>query len=481
MDVQRDSEEVERAFGPYRLLPGKRLLLRGTEPVRIGSRALEILLILVENSGKTVGKSELMTRVWPTMVVEEGALRVHVAALRKLLGGGHGRGRYIESVTGQGYRFVASVTSPGDAAQHPDFTQAAADVGPHKLPVPLTRAIGRANIVSTLTSRLAHRRLVTIVGPGGVGKTTVAIELANQLRGGYPDGVRFVELGPIDAPSALPAAVAAALALDVRSTDALADIETHLQHKRVLLLLDTCEHMVDEAALLAERLLRGLPGLRILATSREPLRAAGESVLRLGPLELPTPHEPLTAAEAVRFSAIQLFCERATASLHTFELRDADVPVVMEICRRLDCLPLAIELAAARVSLLGVRDLCACLDDRLGLPARGQRAALSRHRNLRATFDWSYAILSPAEQMALCRLAALGKKFDSDTAAGAISLPSPLTLLADLAAKSFLCVHLDGDSVLYEMLHTARAYALEKLDSTRDLMPGAHDRWSPRT
>jgi predicted ATPase len=317
---------------------------------------------------------------------------------------------------------------------------------------------------------------VTIVGPGGVGKTTVAIESANQLQGVYPDGVRFVELAPIAAPSALPTAVAAALVLEGGSTDALANIEEHLRHKRVLLLVDNCEHMVDEVALLAERLLRRLPGLRILATSREPLRAAGESVLRLPPLELPPPHEPLTAAAAVRFPAIQLFCERATASLHTFELRDADVPVVMEICRRLDCLPLAIELAAARVSLLGVRGLCACLDDWLGLSTKGQRPALSRHRNLRATFDWSYAILSPAEQLALCRLAVLGKKFDIDAATEVISLPNPLTLLADLAAKSFLSVHLDGDRVLYEMLDTVRGYALEKLDSSRDdLEPDAHD------
>jgi predicted ATPase/DNA-binding winged helix-turn-helix (wHTH) protein len=477
MDVQRDSEEVARAFGPYRLHPGKRLLLRGTQPVRIGSRAFELLLILVESPGKTVGKRELMARVWPTTVVEEGALRVHVAALRKLLGGGRGRGRYIESVTGQGYRFVASVTSPGDAAPHPDSVRVTADADLHKLPLPLTRAIGRANIVSTLTSRLAHRRLVTIVGPGGVGKTTVAIESANQLRDVYPDGVRFVELAPIAAPSALPTAVAAALALEGGSMDALANIEEHLRHKRVLLLVDNCEHLVDEVVLLAERLLRRLPGLRILATSREPLRAAGESVLRLPPLELPSSREPLTAAEAVRFPAIQLFCERATASVHTFELRDADVPVVMEICRRLDCLPLAIELAAARVSQLGVRGVCASLDDWLGLSTRGQRPALSRHRSLRATFDWSYGILSPAEQVALCRLAALGKKFDIDTATEVISLPNPLTLLADLAAKSFLCVHLDGDRVLYEMLDTVRGYALEKLDSSRDdlELDDAHD------
>jgi predicted ATPase len=240
-----------------------------------------------------------------------------------------------------------------------------------------SHAPSAANIVNTLASRLAYRRLVTIVGPGGVGKTTVAIDSANQLRDVYPDGVRFVELAPIAAPSALPAAVAAALALDVRSTDALADVEEHLRHKRVLLLIDNCEHLVDEAALLAERLLRGLPGLRILATSREPLRAAGESVLRLPPLELPPPHERLTAAEAVRFPAIELFCERATASLHTFELRDADVFVVMEICRRLDCLPLAIELAVARVSQLGIHGLRACLDDWLGLPTTGQQAALS--------------------------------------------------------------------------------------------------------
>jgi DNA-binding winged helix-turn-helix (wHTH) protein len=347
MDAQIDSREAARVFGPYRLLLRRRVLLRGTEPVRIGSRALEILVTLVESAGRIVGKGELMARVWSKTVVEEGTLRVHVAVLRKILGGGQPDLCYIESVMGHGYRFVAPVTSAVED-QCSDAAQAPAATDLHNLPVPSVAAIGRTTAVCTLTVQLAQRRLVTVVGPAGVGKTTVAIATANQLRPAYPDGFRFLDLAPIAAPALL--------------TGALPDLEERLRHKRMLLLLDNCEHVGEAAASLAQGLLRRLPGLQILATSREPLQAANELVLRLAPLELPPQGAPLTAAEALQFPAIQLFCERACSDLHRFELRDADVPVVTDICRRLEGLPLAIGLAAARVGLLGVHGLRACFD-----------------------------------------------------------------------------------------------------------------------
>ncbi|HEY0799909.1 MAG TPA: hypothetical protein VGD54_03635, partial [Steroidobacteraceae bacterium] len=224
---------------------------------------------------------------------------------------------------------------------------------------------------------------------------------------------------------------------------------------------------------LAEKLLRGAPRVHVIATSRESLRATGEWVLRLGPLELPLPGAVLTAAEAFGFSGIQLFAERATASLDTFELSDADVPTVADICRRLDGLPLAIELAAARVDLFGIRGLAARLDDRLGLLTRGRRTAVPRHQTLRATLDWSYEILPRVEQMALRRLAVFAGAFDTRSAKAVIAddevhEAAVLDVLADLAAKSLLAVHLAGEQVLYRLLETSRAYALEQLEDSHE-------------
>jgi len=241
----------------------------------------------------------------------------------------------------------------------------------------------------------------------------------------------------------------------------------------MLIVLDNCEHLVEAAAHLAQTLLGSAAHVHILATSREPLRAMNESVFRLAPLDIPPLSATLTAAEALGFSAVQLFVERAMASAHLFELIDADVPLVVDICRKLDGLPLAIELAAARVDVFGIRGLAVRLDDCLSILTRGHRTAIPRHRTLRATLDWSYAILPRAEQLALCRLSVFADSFDAAAARTVITndeaeIEDVIDLLTDLVSKSLLTVHIGNDQAVYQMLGTSRAYATEKLQSSEE-------------
>lgn len=473
------------AFGPFVLNPAQRVLLRGDQPVRLGSRAREILIFLVERAGTVVSKNELIKRVWPQTIVEEGTLRVHIASLRKILGEGRAQTRYVENVTGHGYRFVATVTwpaetesaqseSPGiDDTAHPALGPVSIEQAPVSC-APMTRLFGRQDVVARIADQLQHRRLMTIVGPGGMGKTTVAWAAADFTRNAYPSGVCFVDLGSVPSPRLVFGRLAAALGLATVASDPVPYIMQFLQAHRMLIVLDNCEHVIDAAALLAEKLLSGSAAVRILATSREPLRVQDESVLRLAPLELPPETAESTAAEALRYPAIQLFAERAAASLHHFQLADRDVATVVDICRKLDGLPLAIELAAARVDVFGIRGLAACLNDRLGFLTRGHRTAVPRHRTLRATLDWSYELLPDMEQSALRRLSVFAGRFDATAASAIISdsgadPTSVLNILTDLAAKSLVTVHAAGDQMSYQLLNTSRAYAAEKLQASTEV------------
>jgi predicted ATPase/DNA-binding winged helix-turn-helix (wHTH) protein len=451
------SSDRVHQFGPFRLLPQPRMLLKGGEPVRLGSRAREILFVLVERAGRIVKKNELINRVWPDTVVEEGTLRVHIAALRKALDDGKGAMRYIENVTGHGYRFVAPLTAPSHAEVKP--VQVEPTLQPPALPLAPVRLIGRMQALETLSSRLQEQRFMTVAGPGGIGKTSLAIATAHYLQFSYEHGVCFVDLGPVSTPAAISGALAAALGL------------RFLTHRRMLIVLDNCEHVIETAAILAQTVLGAAANVRILATSREPLRAMSESVFRLAPLEIPPPSAAMAAAEAFEFSAVQLFVERAMASAHLFELNDADVPLVADICRKLDGLPLAIELAATRMDVFGLRGLAARLDDCLGILTRGHRTAIPRHRTLRAALDWSYAILPRAEQVALCRLSVFAGSFDAAAARTVITndeaeIEDVVDLLTDLVSKSLLTVRINEDQAVYQLLGTSRAYAIEKLQAS---------------
>src|SRR3954464_11014547 len=384
------------SFGPFRLLAAQRLLLEGDQPVRLGSRAFDILATLVERPGEVIGKDELKTRIWPKTFVEDSNLKIQVSALRRALGDGKDGRRYIATIPGRGYNFVAPVRFEKlSQAPLPATTALAAA---HNLPLAATRVIGRADVVATLVSRLAQERLLTIVGPGGVGKTTVALAVAERMISDYEHGVWLVDLAPLGDPRLVPSTVATVLGLEVRTENPLPGLIAALRDRRMLLLLDNCEHVIDAAASLAAAILSGVPGVNILATSREPLRVAGEREHHLGPLGSPPTSSRPTAAEAAAFPAVQLFVERVSAIVEDFALTDANAPPVAEICRRLDGLPLAIEFAAPRVEVLGVEGLAARLDDSLQLLGARRRTTMPRQRTMRAVVDWSYGLLSGDEQ-----------------------------------------------------------------------------------
>ena len=454
------------SFGPFRLLAAQRLLLEGDNPVRLGSRAFDILAALVERPGEVVSKKELIARVWPKTFVEDANLKIQVSALRRALGDGQGGHRYVVTVPGRGYNFVAPV-SRGEPPQAPTSALPAV----HNLPFAATRMIGREDAAAALVPRLSRQRLVTIIGPGGIGKTTVALAVAERMMAGYEHGVWLVDLAPLSDPRLVSSAVATVLGLEIRTEDSLPGLVAVLRDRRMLLLLDNCEHVIEATASLAAAILSGAPGVTILAISRESLRIAGEREYHLGPLGSPQASSGLTAAEAAAFPAVQLFVERARAIVEDFELTDASAPLVGEICRRLDGLPLAIEFAAGRVEVLGVKGLVAHLDDSLPLLEAWRRTAMPRHRTMRAVLDWSYALLSKDEQRFFRALGIFTGGFTVEAAA-AVAMDAASTRvdaidrLADLVAKSLVVADVSGTAPRFRLLDTTRAYAIERLEES---------------
>ena len=458
----------ERAisFGPFRLVPTQRLLLEDDNPVRVGSRALDILTALVERPGELVGKHELIARVWRDTFVEEGNLKFQVGALRRALGDGRGGRRYIATSAGQGYRFVAPVSVAQAPAAAP--LPAAPTRQNHNLPQQLTRLIGRADAVSRIVARLQRHRLLSIVGPGGIGKTSVALAAAEALIDSFVDGVWFIDLAPLADARLVPSAVAQVLGFDIRSDDPVPGLVGALRDRRLVLVLDNCEHVIEAAATLAVAILRGAADVHILATSREPLRAEGEYVQRLPPLSSGFSSDHLGAAEALAFPAVELFVERAAERLGEFELTDENAPLVAEICLKLDGIPLAIELAAARVETFGVRGLATHLDDRFRLLTSGRRSGPPRHRTLRAALDWSYDVLSEPERAVLRRLGIFMGGFTLDAACAVVADPGLLKgdvidVVAELVEKSLAVVETTETEPRLRLLETTRAYALERL------------------
>jgi predicted ATPase/DNA-binding winged helix-turn-helix (wHTH) protein len=468
----RGSSESSFSFGRFRLLPGQQTLLEDEKPVRLGSRALDILTLLVEHAGELVSKDELTARAWPGTFVEESSLRVHIAGLRRALGDGHAGNRYVANIPGRGYRFVAPVAASeqtGPAAPKPPIAAPA-----HNLPASLIRMIGRDAVTSTLSAELPRRRFITIVGPGGIGKTTVALAVANGLAAAYRDRVRYVDLASLTDSLVVPRVLASVSGLATHSETPTPELIAFLGNKNMLVVLDSCEHVVESAAALAVDLLKSAPGLNVLATSREPLCAEGECVRRLMPLQVPPASRKLTATEALAFSAVQLFVERAIERLDTFELTDVDAPIIAEICRELDGIALAIELAASRVDAFGLRELATLLKDRFRLLMRGRRTGLRRHQTLRAALDWSYEFLQECERIVLRRLAAFDSYFTLESAisvAGEANIAAldVVNALANLVANSLVIADIGSDIVHYRLLETTRVYAHEKLAESGEL------------
>ncbi len=328
--------------------------------------------------------------------------------------------------------------------------------------------VGRDQTVQEISEQLKTERFVTIVGPGGIGKTTVAVSVGYELLTEFAGAIQFLDLGPLNDPLLIPGTVASALGLPVQSADPTRGLIGFLRGKRMLLILDSCEHVIETAAALAEHIFEEAPQLHILATSRESLRVEGEHVHRLSPLGSPPDDAGLTAAQALDFPAVQLFVERAIASGRRFELNDADAPVVAEICRRLDGIALAIELAAGRADAYGIQETLVLLNDRFKLLWEGRRSALPRHQMLRATLDWSYDLLSEHERLVLRRLSVFTGIFPLDAARSVaadddVDGAQIVASVVSLVTKSLIAVSAGDTTTRYRLLDTTRAYAAGKL------------------
>ena len=464
INSQMSRREQAVSFGPFRLHVARRTLERSGVTVDLGGRALELLIALIERAGEVVSKNELMMRVWPDVTVDDVSLRVHIATLRKALADGEPDARYVATLTGRGYCFVAPVICSNEA-ESPVATSAG--FAPSSLPGRLTRMVGRSQTAGDISKQLRAERFVAIVGSGGIGKSTVAVSVGHELLAEFDGAVHFFDLGPINDPLLISGAVASRFGLLVQSSDPTPGLVAALRDKRMLLIFDSCEHVIEVVAALAERIFEGAPEVHILATSREPLRVEGEHVHQLTALASPPADANLTAAQALNFPAVQLFVERVNARGRRFELNDADAPVVGEICRKLDGIALAIELAAGRVNAYSVQETMEQLNDRFRLLWEGRRTALPRHQTMHAAIEWSYDLLSTHERVVLCRLSVFAGTFTLE-AARAVATDVDLdehgaaSALGSLVAKSLVSASF-GDITRYRLLDTTRAYASGKL------------------
>lgn len=489
-------------FGQFRLVPDRRELLVDDAPVKLGGRAFDMLVALVLQHGRVLSKNELLDLVWPRLVVEENNLQVQVMALRRLLG--HGA---IATVPGRGYRFVLPVRpesggattgvattahgpqtpearlttesaetpparQPGAAAALLAATAASAATGASgrktNLPLQTPPLFGRTDDVAALAAQLVASvpaRLLTVAGAGGIGKTRLAQAAAEAVLPAFPDGVWWVELAALTDGAALTTAVAQAIGLrDAGGPSGGAAVLACLQPLHLLLVLDNCEHLLEPVAMFVERLLAGAPGLQVMLTSQEVLRAPQESVYRVGTLSLAADASPAALAAS---GSGALFVARAHAADRRFAVDDGNSAAIADICRRLDGIPLAIELAAARVPLLGVEGVRGRLNERFKVLTAGARAVMRRHQTLRAALEWSHALLSPPEQAVFRRLGVFAGSFtleaaqnvaDDDTLDGW----EVLEHLGALVDKSLVMA--EGDPLpRYRMLETTRLYALECL------------------
>jgi predicted ATPase/DNA-binding winged helix-turn-helix (wHTH) protein len=458
------------SFGPFSLVASERLLTKNGNPVELGGRGLDILIALLSKPNEIISKRDLLAQVWPDVVVEESSLRFHVASLRKALGDGKNGARYITTVAGRGYCFVAPTSRSSDQVQvrqaEPVEALVTAPLPRTNLPHRLLRMVGRDDDVLRISGQLTATRFVSIVGPGGVGKTTVAVAVGHHLAEAFTGAVLFVDLGMLSDPGLVATAIASMLGLSVPSQDATPGLVAHLRGRRFLLILDTCEHLIDAVATLASSMVAAVPDVHILATSREALQVEGEHIYRLDALACPPDDAEPTAAALQQFPATQLFLERAVASGARLDLNDRDAAIVVGICRKLDGVALAIELAARRVESHGLQQTAALLDQRLTLLWVGPRNAPARQKTLQATLDWSYGLLSDVERAVLRRLAVFVGHFTLDAAlavvtSAAVDQAQVFGAIDSLVAKSMLATRPIGAMMRYRLLDTTRAYALE--------------------
>jgi len=465
-------ETEEYVFGPFRLILRRLELLRDGVPVPLGSRNVELLGALVEANGALVTKRALLARVWPREIHGDSTVWVAIAAVRKALGIAPSGEQYIVSVPNRGYRFTAPAArvaaDPGTAAPS-ETAQPPSGTAPGNLGPVIFSLIGRDGEIARCLTLLEQSRLLTITGTGGVGKTRMALALGDAARDRHADGIWLVELAALATAELVPVTIAAMLGLRVPESRSPTEVvATYLRQKDALLILDNCEHVVAETAQLADAILRNCPRIRILATSREPLRVTGEQLYPLPSLAVPAEIDGLTADRALTHSAVQLFEARARLAVADFSVDDQTAPVVASICRRLDGIPLAIELAAPRLRALTLRELLDRLDQRFGLLTGGSRAVLPRHQTLKALIDWSWDHLPAAERLLLGRLAVFGGSFTMASAEAVtgfepLAQAQILDLIAELVDKSLVVALPAGTGARrYVLLETIRQYAAER-------------------
>ena len=456
-------------FGGWELDLARRELRARGVPVPLGSRAFAIFAVLVQSAGKLVTKEDLMARVWPGVIVEENTLEVHISMVRKALGADRG---ILSTSFGRGYLLVGEwevregCAVAGSGA--PDPTRIPVESYQTNLPNAGSEIIGRIAAVQQLQEFLCAHRTVTLTGPGGIGKTTLALEVARSLFPTFSGDCWLVDVLSLSDPGLVPSMVAGVLGLKLASDEISPNsVARAIGEKRLLIVLDNCEHVIDAAARLAETVLRLCPATSIVVTSREVLRIEGEHVFRVPPLDVPPQHEK-DSGTILAHSAVQLFITRTRALDSTFMPHGESLPSIAAICRRLDGIPLAIEFAAARAATLGPELVLSRLDERFGLLTGGRRTAIPRHQTLRATLDWSYDLLPGPEQRLLRRLGIFAAGFTLEAASAVMSdqghaASALLEQIANLVAKSL--VALDGSTPTgrWRLLETIRGYALEKL------------------
>ncbi|MGO6768045.1 winged helix-turn-helix domain-containing protein [Rhizobium johnstonii] len=454
----------------------------------MGSRAFDMLVALVQRQGQVVSRRELMAAAWSGLSVEDSNVRVQMAHLRRDLGCGVNGERYIASVAGRGYCFVAQVDvrEPFEltaALANPPLAEekpVASNVGRNpterqtssRLPIRQKKALGRDESLTELIASVEERRLVTVVGPGGVGKTTLALLLAES--NDSFDAVQFVDLGVIDDGALVVGLVASTLGVRVPSNEPIRDIVSRLETQRSLLILDNCEHVIDATARLIDSVLERSPSTHILATSIEALRIAGEAVYLLRPLGTPPNTGRLTAKHALAWPSVELFMQRAADGGHVAALLDEQAASVAAICRRLDGNPLAIELVASRVAIYGLEGIADLLDKQVVLRWRGDRNAVARHQTVEALLDWSYVLLSPTSQTVLDRLSVFAGEFSLESAATIvcdddIDVADIAEAVGDLVDKSMLTSLIGSPNTAHLRLRdTVRSYAVAKLSMSSD-------------
>ena len=445
-------------------------LLVGGKSVPIGGRAFDIVQVLVEAAGDLVTKSDLMDRIWPNIFVGDNTLQVHVSAIRRALGEERG---LLKTISGRGYRLLGNWAVRKHSVEPGRMTAGPAELSPRALPIAVSGLIGRASAVQRLGELLLAYRVVTLTGPGGIGKTQLALEVAHRFCLESACTGAAVELVSLSDPGLVLSTVANALGLSAAEDAATpAALARAIGDVRLLLFLDNCEHLIEAAARLVDAIVHLCPRTTILTTSRESLRVDGECSFQVAPLDVP-PEDLLTPEAVLCHSAVQLFIARVDAlSGGAMPRGTADLDGIATICRRLDGIPLAIELAAARAATLGLPEILRRLGDRFALLTAGRRTALPRHRTLRGAIDWSYNLLAAHEQKILRAAAifAAGFTLEGGAAAAAVDSQDVLDTITSLVDKSLVQLDPTAEPVRWRLLETTRAYALQALREA-----GEHD------